>query len=69
MLILIVSDQDTRFSIETEEKGGAVHCIMAVPVCNNEGDVIGVAQLINKKSGSDYYTEHDIEVSHFVTYH
>lgn len=47
-----------------ESSGLPVHSVLGVPVCNNEGDVIGVAQLINRKSGEDHhFTEHDIEAS------
>lgn len=37
--------------------------ILALPICNNEGDVIGVAQVINKKTGDFQFTDEDIEVN------
>lgn len=37
--------------------------ILCVPICNYEGDVIGVAQIINKTDASDEFTERDVEVT------
>lgn len=33
-----------------------------MPICNYEGDVIGVAQIINKTNGSQEFTPRDVEV-------
>lgn len=33
-----------------------------MPICNYEGDVIGVAQIINKTNDSKEFTAHDVEV-------
>lgn len=33
-----------------------------MPICNYEGDVIGVAQIINKTNGSNEFTNRDVEV-------
>lgn len=33
-----------------------------MPICNYEGDVIGVAQIINKTNDSQEFTTHDVEV-------
>lgn len=33
-----------------------------MPICNYEGDVIGVAQIINKTNDSQEFTQHDVEV-------
>lgn len=33
-----------------------------MPICNYEGDVIGVAQIINKTNGSNEFTDRDVEV-------
>ncbi|KAJ8935176.1 hypothetical protein NQ318_010371 [Aromia moschata] len=33
-----------------------------MPICNYEGDVIGVAQIINKTNDSQEFTAHDVEV-------
>lgn len=38
--------------------------ILCMPICNYEGDVIGVAQIINKTDGSDKFTHRDIEVDY-----
>jgi hypothetical protein len=34
-----------------------------MPICNYEGEVIGVAQIINKTNGSQEFTTRDVEVS------
>lgn len=36
--------------------------ILCLPICNYEGEVIGVAQIINKTDGSKEFTQHDVEV-------
>ena len=36
-----------------------------MPVCNYEGEVIGVAEIINKKNGTKEFTQQDVEVSFF----
>jgi hypothetical protein len=33
-----------------------------MPICNYEGEVIGVAQIINKTNGNQEFTTHDVEV-------
>ena len=34
-----------------------------MPICNYEGEVIGVAQIINKTNGTQEFTTRDVEVS------
>lgn len=37
-----------------------------MPICNNYGDVIGVAQIVNKKGGKDlFFTEKELKVEIF----
>lgn len=36
--------------------------ILSMPICNYEGDVIGVAQIINKTNNSNEFTDRDVEV-------
>lgn len=44
--------EDPRFNSEIDQKTGyKTKNILSMPICNYEGDVIGVAQIINKKSG------------------
>ena len=33
-----------------------------MPICNYEGEVIGVAQIINKTDDPQEFTQHDVEV-------
>jgi hypothetical protein len=34
-----------------------------MPICNYEGEVIGVAQIINKTNDTQEFTAHDVEVT------
>lgn len=44
--------EDPRFNCEIDQKTGyKTKNILSMPICNYEGDVIGVAQIINKKTG------------------
>ncbi|CAH0777386.1 unnamed protein product [Bemisia tabaci] len=55
--------EDPRFNPEIDQRTGyKTSLLLCVPICNYEGDVIGVAQIINKTDGSDAFTERDIEV-------
>lgn len=43
---------DTRFNSEVDHKTGyKTNVMLSMPICNYEGDVIGVAQIINKTNG------------------
>ena len=47
---------DPRFNCEIDIKTGyKTHVILSMPICNYEGDVIGVAQIINKTNGKLHY--------------
>lgn len=55
--------QDARFNNEIDLRTGyKTHSILCMPICNYEGDVIGVAQIINKTNDSKEFTAHDVEV-------
>ncbi|XP_062561405.1 cGMP-specific 3',5'-cyclic phosphodiesterase isoform X3 [Armigeres subalbatus] len=55
--------KDPRFNSEIDQKTGyKTHIILSMPICNYEGQVIGVAQIINKTNGSPEFTERDIEI-------
>lgn len=55
--------QDPRFNSEIDLRTGyKTHSILCMPICNYEGDVIGVAQIINKTNDSQEFTTHDVEV-------
>lgn len=44
--------KDVRFNCEIDLKTGyKTNAILSLPICNYEGDVIGVAQIINKTNG------------------
>lgn len=44
--------QDARFNCEIDLKTGyKTNAILCMPICNYEGDIIGVAQIINKTNG------------------
>uniref|UniRef100_A0A1I8MS12 Phosphodiesterase n=1 Tax=Musca domestica TaxID=7370 RepID=A0A1I8MS12_MUSDO len=55
--------QDARFNCEIDLKTGyKTNTILSMPICNYEGDIIGVAQIINKTDGSLEFNEHDVEI-------
>ena len=39
--------------------------VLCMPVCNYEEEVIGVAEIINKKNGTKEFTQADVEVCRF----
>jgi cGMP-specific 3',5'-cyclic phosphodiesterase, invertebrate len=46
---------DPRFNCEIDLKTGyKTNHILSLPICNYEGDVIGVAQIINKTNGMNF---------------
>lgn len=55
--------QDPRFSKDVDLRTGyKTNSILCMPICNYEGEVIGVAQIINKTNDSHEFTTHDVEV-------
>ncbi|XP_061393022.1 cGMP-specific 3',5'-cyclic phosphodiesterase [Musca vetustissima] len=55
--------KDARFNCEIDLKTGyKTNTILSMPICNYEGDIIGVAQIINKTDGSLEFDEHDVEI-------
>lgn len=55
--------KDPRFNSAIDMRTGyKTHLILSMPICNYEGDVIGVAQIINKTNDSNEFTERDVEV-------
>ncbi|XP_043266143.1 cGMP-specific 3',5'-cyclic phosphodiesterase-like [Colletes gigas] len=55
--------KDPRFNSAIDMRTGyKTTLILSMPICNYEGDVIGVAQIINKTNGSNEFTERDVEV-------
>lgn len=55
--------QDPRFNNEVDLRTGyRTNLILCMPICNYEGDVIGVAQIINKTNESQEFTPQDVEV-------
>jgi cGMP-specific 3',5'-cyclic phosphodiesterase, invertebrate len=46
--------KDPRFNSEIDHKTGyKTNIILSMPICNYEGEVIGVAQIINKTNGEN----------------
>ncbi|XP_037537466.1 cGMP-specific 3',5'-cyclic phosphodiesterase [Nematolebias whitei] len=56
-----LTEVDTRFNAEVDQiTGYKTHSILCLPIKNHRGEVIGVAQAINKKCGEDgAFTEQD----------
>ncbi|RUS86057.1 hypothetical protein EGW08_006211, partial [Elysia chlorotica] len=51
---------DPRFNQEVDKKTGyRTHSILSMPILNYEGEVVGVAQIINKISGNHEFTKQD----------
>ncbi|XP_023947233.2 cGMP-specific 3',5'-cyclic phosphodiesterase isoform X2 [Bicyclus anynana] len=54
---------DPRFNSEIDARTGyKTELILCMPICNYEGDVVGVAQIINKTDGSKEFSTRDVEV-------
>lgn len=54
---------DPRFNSEIDARTGyKTELILCMPICNYEGDVVGVAQIINKTDGSKEFYPRDVEV-------
>ncbi|CAK1541136.1 unnamed protein product [Leptosia nina] len=54
---------DPRFNSEIDAQTGyKTELILCMPICNYEGDVVGVAQIINKTDGSKEFSARDVEV-------
>lgn len=48
--------KDSRFNSEIDLKTGyKTNIILSMAICNYEGDVIGVAQIINKTNGKKFF--------------
>lgn len=61
--ISVHAHQDPRFNSAIDMRTGyKTTLILSMPICNYEGDVIGVAQIINKTNGSNEFTDRDVEV-------
>ncbi|KAB7497832.1 cGMP-specific 3',5'-cyclic phosphodiesterase [Armadillidium nasatum] len=54
---------DPRFDASVDQLTGyRTISVLCMPVCNFEGEVIGVAEIINKKNGTNEFTPQDVEV-------
>lgn len=55
--------EDPRFNSDIDNSTGyKTKSILCVPISNYEGEIIGVAQIINKTDGSDAFTDRDIQI-------
>lgn len=55
--------QDPRFNSDVDMRTGyKTNLILSMPICNHDGEVIGVAQIINKTNGCNEFTTKDVEV-------
>ncbi|KPJ08956.1 cGMP-specific 3',5'-cyclic phosphodiesterase [Papilio machaon] len=53
----------SKFNSEIDARTGyKTELILCMPICNYEGDVVGVAQIINKTDGSKEFSARDVEV-------
>lgn len=57
---------DPRFNGEIDQKTGyKTNAMLSMPICNYEGDVIGVAQIINKTNGRCLLRNNKVENNYF----
>ena len=63
-LMFICPPQDPRFNREIDVKTGyTTHSLVSMPVCNFDGEVIGVAQIMNKTDSEGYeFSDTDLKV-------
>lgn len=55
--------KDPRFNHDIDLRTGyKTELVLCMPICNYDGDVIGVAQIINKTDDSKEFTQHDVDV-------
>ncbi|XP_041368878.1 cGMP-specific 3',5'-cyclic phosphodiesterase-like isoform X2 [Gigantopelta aegis] len=55
--------EDPRFNQEVDKRTGyKTHAILCMPIINYEGEVIGVAQIINKLTGNHEFSKADEQV-------
>lgn len=56
--------QDRRFSDEIDKLTGyKTKSLLCMPIRNSDGEIIGVAQAINKNSNGNLFTEDDEKVT------
>lgn len=54
---------DPRFSRDIDAMTGyKTECILSMPMCNYDGEVIGVAQIVNKTDGQPAFSRKDVDV-------
>lgn len=53
--------EDSRFNPDIDLKTGYItNSILSMPICNYEGEVIGVAEIINKTNGIYFLNDSNI---------
>ena len=61
--------QDPRFNRDIDVKTGyTTHSLVSMPVCNFDGEVIGVAQIMNKTNGNHGYEFSETDLKVFQRY-
>ena len=60
---VLIRSQDDRFNKAVDKKTGYhTKSILCMPILNYEGEVIGVAQIMNKTDGTPEFTQQDEDV-------
>ncbi len=60
--------QDDRFNRNVDKQTGyKTNSLLCLPILNYEGDLLGVAQIMNKDSPTQEFTQEDEEVSSSYT--
>lgn len=61
--------QDKRFNSDIDiQTGYRTKALLCMPIKDAAGDVVGVAQVINKLSGDQKFTENDEKVNNFFQF-
>ena len=61
--------QDDRFNRNVDKQTGyKTNSLLCLPILNYEGDLLGVAQIMNKDSPTQEFTQEDEEVSSYYNY-
>ena len=65
--ILLLSFQDPRFNVEVDKRTGyRTQSLLCMPINDQEGEVLGVAQIMNKTDGSQVFTQADEKVLNLI---
>ena len=66
---MLIFFQDERFNRDVDQHTGyRTKALLCMPIKDASGDVVGVAQVINKLGGEQCFTKNDEKVSFFIVF-